>query len=263
MSLLLFATFSSRAQFGFTPVRDPGVRGQMKRMVYQQWNDWKPDPRWHTVWYPPFWVPRNVEGSVFWGVLHRRYWKGTDRRPYRKDGPFVQNYVSLIAQKQQDLKIEDSMKRVYNTYLKTYISMSGGEADIAWTIYFKKAFNREMKDITSKMNNLALRFPRAFNSYTTNSRFKEYTQYLEGIKQRVHIVHQLFVGRGERILDYLKILNDLESHNRIMNEHIADAIFKSKYPTPEEEKKYENMPPAPGAKSDKDIVIQIMSNWKF
>src|SRR4051794_1081454 len=118
-TFLILFIFSSYTGIGQTPVKDNANNGQAKRMVSQQWDDWQPTPE--TGW---FGIPKNLEGWFYWRVLHNGYYKGEDSRPYRPDGPFTQNYASLMLQEKDDAHIRDSVQKVMETNLATYVNMS-------------------------------------------------------------------------------------------------------------------------------------------
>src|SRR3978361_1220665 len=117
-------------------------------MVYEQWDDWQPDP--NTNWLG---LPKNLEGWIWWNLVYPGYYKGEDQRPYRSDGPFVQNQVSLYLQKQDDLQIVDTSDAVKATNLATYANMSGGDLDVAYDLYFKGKFQTHT---TVELDNMAL-----------------------------------------------------------------------------------------------------------
>src|SRR5450432_2446551 len=93
-----------------TPVQDKANNGQLKRMVFSQWDDWQPTPG--TDWLG---FPKDPVGWTYWRVLHHTYWKGEDQRPFTTGGQFQQNYLSLLAQKDLDSKMVDTTNAMMKT----------------------------------------------------------------------------------------------------------------------------------------------------
>ena len=62
INFLLF-TYFLKAQT-VTPVQDKANNGQLKRMVFNQWNDWQPTP--NTNWLG---IPKDPIGWAYWRVL--------------------------------------------------------------------------------------------------------------------------------------------------------------------------------------------------
>ena len=61
LMLLLPATLFAQA----TVVEDRANVGQLKRMVYEQWDDWQPSPETNWLGFPV-----NLAGFIYWRILH-------------------------------------------------------------------------------------------------------------------------------------------------------------------------------------------------
>ena len=221
-------TLATTYTFGQT-VTDHANNGQMKRMVFEQWDDWKPTPETGFLGFP-----KNLKGFLYWRVLHNSYYNGPDKRPYRAGGTFEQNYTSLALQEQDDQQIRDSMQKVMETSVATYVNMSGGAADVAWSMYFGKQFNQLLKEIPIRQLSIANKYPVAANKMSANRHYKEYLEYLDLTKDRLNAIHNSFIDKGDRILTYLEIQKDLKHHNQVMNNMINDYIRITKLPTTNE-----------------------------
>jgi hypothetical protein len=235
-----------------TPVKDNANNGQMKRMAHQQWDDWQPTPE--TNWLG---LPKDVEGWFYWRVLHNSYYKGEDSRPYRTTGPFAQNYASLTLQEKDDKIISDSMQKVSDTYLKTFISMSGGASDVAWSMYFGNQFNQ----LTTEILSIATKHPDAASKMLENKYYLEYVDYLEIVKDKIETIHNSFVDRGERIISYLEIQKEIQQRNTVMQAMIAKYIQLTKLPTVKQVKEIQKTKKI--EINDQEIIKKILVNFNF
>lgn len=253
---LAVSLFSIQTLVAQTPVKDNANNGQAKRMVSQQWDDWQPTPE--TGWLG---IPKNLEGWFYWRVLHKSYYKGEDSRPYRPDGPFIQNYASLTLQEKDDAHIMDSAQKVMETNLATYLNMSGGAADVAWSMYFGKQFDELTSEIPTRLLSISNKYPVAASKMANNSHYQEYLEYLEIQKDKLQTIHNSFVDRGERIVAYLEIQKQLQQRNKVMHRMISNYIQLTKLPTAE--KIEETRKKKPVTTNDSEIVKKILTNFKF
>src|SRR5699024_5367545 len=145
-------------------------------------------------------------GYAYWRWTHHSYFKGPDRRPYRAKGPFPKDYASLVLQSKDDKKIADSIHHVFKTKLATFTSMSGGAADLAWSIYFKKKFEHLFAEIPDNLYQLSLKNPKAFLRYTNSEDYEKFQVYFETAHDRVLAIHKSLMDKGSRIIKYMKIM---------------------------------------------------------
>lgn len=188
-----------------TPVQDPGLLGQYKRMVFKQWNDWQPDPT--TTWLG--W-PKNPEGWLFWRVLNRKYFKGKDLRHMKPGGVFYQHYGAVIEQGVKDENIKDTAYVTMKQSIATDINMTGGDADMPWNIYFKKKFEGLFKQVSDAFNYVQLHYPSQYSQMMQENNTMQLIRYFDITKGRIQAIHHAFVDRGERMNDYFSILKVLE-----------------------------------------------------
>ena len=258
MRMLFLVFFLFMVVFGFpqSPVQDKANNGQLKRMVYERWDDWQPTPE--TNWAG---LPKDPEGWFYWRVLHRQYYRGEDRRPYRPGGTFLQNYGSLTLQQLEDNKITDSMQKVAASEMATYVSMSGGDADVAWKVYFREEFEQLFNQVDSRLSEIAGRHPVAAKKMLENKGYLQYREYLAITQDRLYGIHHSYVDRGDRIVSYLHLLKDLRYRNAVMLQMISNYIKLTSLPPIErvsalrgKRLMYEN---------DAAIVKHILSTFKF
>lgn len=238
-----------------TPVQDKANNGQLKRMVFNQWNDWQPTP--NTNWLG---LPKNPIGWFYWRVLHHDYWKGGDKRPWKTGGQFQQNYLSLLAQKELDAKIVDTTKAMMETNLATALSMSGGIADLPYQLYFEKKFAGLFQDVTNYYQALQTKYPASFNLMMNSSNGKKYIEFLDVEKNRIETIHGLFVDRGSRMISYFNILHSLEPAVEEIKNYLRSYILLAELPPPQKIRQPEKSKISDAA--DAEIVRELLKNWK-
>ena len=253
INFLLF-TYFLKAQT-VTPVQDKANNGQLKRMVFNQWNDWQPTP--NTNWLG---IPKDPIGWAYWRVLHHDYWKGEDKRPWKTGGQFQQNYVSLLAQKDLDKKIVDTTNAMMQTDLATAVSMSGGVADLPYQLYFENKFADLYQDVTNYYEALQTKYPASFNLMMNSANGKRYVEFLDVEKNRIETIHGLFVDRGSRMISYFKILNELQPACEEIKNYVHSYMLLAQLPPPQ--KINEPKKPNISDSTDSQIVRELLKNWK-
>lgn len=239
-----------------TPATDPSNTGQLKRMVYDDWNDWQPDPGTHFFGI----IPNNVLGFFWWRIVNPGYYRGDDKRPYKPDGPFVQNTASLSVQKGTEGNIADSNEAINNTALATYINMNGGAADIPYLVYFKKQFANLAAAGMDFVQDLSIKNPRAYSRLIISKVYADYVERLDIQTSRIKTIHEAFVEKGARVLAYLEIKKQMEFQNEVLGHYVKNYLSAMTIPDSREIK-------AAGgtihSKNDAEIVKNILSTFKF
>lgn len=238
-----------------TPVQDKANNGQLKRMVFNQWDDWQPDPS--TNWLG---LPKDPIGWAYWRVLHHAYWKGEDKRPWKTGGQFQQNYLSLLAQKGLDKKMVDTTNAMMETNLATALSMSGGIADLPYQLYFENKFAGLFQDVTNYYEALQTKYPASFNLMMNSPNGKRYIEFLDVEKNRIETIHELFVDRGSRMVSYFKILNTLQPACKEIKNYIRSYMLLEELPSPQ--KIQQPTKPKISDATDAQIVRELLKNWK-
>lgn len=252
---LLFGGVRGRCQFSYDVVQDKPNNGQLKRMVFLDWDDWEPSTK--TI----LGIPLNAKGFLFWRVLNKRYFQGEDRRPYRLNGgPFIKNYADLLLQETSDNKITDTTEKIRNTQAATYLSMSGGEADVAYSLFFKKKFNDIYREVDEWLTGIQSESPKAFEACTNSPNFQKFMEYLEITKDRVQAIHESFVDKGIRLEAYITIYKELNDKYNVMSHYMAAQVQLAKLPS---QKELNSVGEVPVFSKDKQIVTHILSTYKF
>ena len=254
--VIIFLLSSWKIVFSqITIVQDKANNGQLKRMVFNQWDDWQPDPS--TNWLG---IPKNPIGWAYWRVLHHDYWNGEDKRPWKTGGQFQQNYLSLLAQKNLDQKMVDTTNAMMETNLATALSMSGGVADIPYQLYFKSKFDDLYQDVMTYFQALQTKYPASFNQMMNSQNGKKYVEFLDVEKDRIETIHELFVDRGSRMVSYFKILSKLQPACEEIKKYMHSYMLLAALPPPEkiQQPKRSTITDSTDAK----IVRELLNNWK-
>lgn len=235
-------------------VVDKPNNGQLKRMVMAQWNDWQPNPGTFLG------VPKNLMGFTFWQLLHRSYYKGSDLRPWKPTGPFVQNYASLLLQYEEDKKIRDLTKSIYETDLSTMVNMSGGELDLPYSLFFREKFNSLFKALDKDLGYIARNNPTLFNQLRQQEGFQSLMEWFDEAKDRAQVIHASFVDKGKRMEAYLDLLNEIRSKSSIFASYLQLHYALGKLPSLQD---IEQSTLPDNSKTDKQIVTDILKTWRY
>lgn len=235
--------------FGQSTVKDNTNNGQMKRMVFKKWNDWS--------------GYNKLVAWLYWSIIHNSYKKGGDKRPYRLDGPFEQNYASLYLQDQTDGKILDITNESYKTHVATYENMSGGTFDISYSLYFQHTFEVLTAQVTAIVDAIKTNNPSAYRLITNNLPYKDYLEFLDIEKDRINTIHAAYVDKGERIKAYLEIKNELKRRNNAILDIVYNTLQVSKIPTTEQVTQILKSSHPPVFNNDKAIIKGILEHYKF
>jgi hypothetical protein len=225
-------------------------------MVHEQWDDWQPDPGTHFFGL----IPNNVLGFFWWRIVNPGYYRGDDQRPYKADGPFVQNTASLSFQKNTDGTIADSSEAVSNTALATYTNMAGGVLDIPYQMYFKNQFKKLAVAGMEYVQDLSLKNPRAYARLIVSKVYADYVERLDIQTSRIITIHESFVEKGARVIAYMEIKKQMEFQNDVLGHYVKNYLSAMSIPdTP-------TIKAAGGkvhSKNDAEIVQHILSTFKF
>lgn len=221
----------------------------MKRMVFKKWNDWS--------------GYNKLVAWIYWSIIQRSYKRGGDKRPYRLNGPFEQNYASLVLQDQTDGKIMDLTNEAYKTHVATYENMSGGAFDLPYTLYFEKKFNTLTSAVTNVVDKIKTHNNLGYDFIVNNMPYKDYLEFLDIEKDRISNIHQSYVDKGERIKAYIEIKTELENRNAAILSIVYNLLQVSKIPTSSNVTQIQKSANPPVLNSDKAIVKDILKNYKF
>lgn len=236
-------------------VTDHANEGQLKTMVYEQWDDWQPNP--NTNWLG---IPKNFEGYIWWNWIYPSYYHGEDQRPFRLNGPFVANTASLTIQTGIDADIQDTTNAINNTNLATFINMSGGTFDVPYEMYFKKEFFKLTTVGVDYILKLSTSNKLAYTRLVASKVYADYMEELDIQTSRIATIHNSFVEKGARIIAYLDVKKRLGFSNEVLQNYIANYLPAMSLP---DTKAILNSPQKPKPTDDALIIKNIMSTYKF
>jgi hypothetical protein len=247
-----FCAFSSYLLSAQTIAKDDTNNGQMKRMVFQQWDDWS--------------GYNQLVALIYWNIIHKKYKNGDDLRPYMLGGQFEQNYASLTLQEQDDQKIMDTANKTMETHAATYISMTGGTLDIPYAIYFQNKFNAITTVVTRVVEQqIRTNDPVAYSLIQSSTDYENYLEFLVVENDRIQNIHNAYLDKGERIQSYIDIQTAIEDANKVIEKKITAIYALSKIPTINQVQNSvspQNIA-ASSVGSDANIVNNILKNWNF
>ncbi len=255
-SNLIFFWGESAWSQTLTPVVDRANNGQLKRMVYEQWDDWQPTP--DVNWLG---IPKDPAGYIYWRILHRSYWNGADRRPMRAGGPYMENYASLVAQELEDKKISETAQAIMETHTATYLNNSGGSLDIPYNLFFKNKYITIFDGITAQLSLIQQHYPAVFNEMWASDNFQEFLEYLTITQDRIENIHQSFLDKGKRITAYLSLLKELEYKKNVITKYISQYTVIATLPRQAAINAVGSRAIPPN--NDAEIVKKILQTHKF
>ncbi len=250
------------------PIRDPGLRGQLKRMVSTQWDDWKPNPHSYKVGIGKLSVriPYNVYGWTYWRTGSRKgYYKGKDRRPMRIGGPFDTHTAAAFQYKSSTEKEYDSVKVSAKKALSTDVSMRGGAFDIPYIMYFKSEYKDLFKIEKKAFKKVQTEYPEQWQKMLNEPKgtTKGLLEYFTLTKDRIKNIHKAFMDRGDRMILYFKILDQLEKKVSFTLNYCQVNVKVANFPTKQQLREAIRDNDVDYDASDKEIVRYILKNYDF
>lgn len=214
LTILIFITLKAHGQ-AVLALSDAANKGQLQRQVFERRDNW---------------APKGPVGAFYWKVLHRKYYKGGDLRPYRIAGPFEQNYLSLKAQQKQEAMIRDSLEAMAADERATYVSMMGGAMDFPWNFYYADRFRVLQGEVTGALKKAKRTDALAVMAVESSEGYKQYKQYVEVATDRLKTLHEAFLDMGERMLAYSRIEGEWEVRNKAVLGALARAKLLARLP---------------------------------
>lgn len=197
---LLLSSQMSTAQT-VIPATDKAIEGQLKRMVYIQWDDWRPRP---TSW----------SGFFYWNWTWRKYYRGNDKRPYKVGGNFEQDLGAYNWYKNDEADIQDEVTKEAQHDALEFAAKQGGVLDYPYNFYYKDIFDKLNAEIATEAGKLALFNAKAYELFIKDRYYKDYLEeFVPFIKERVETTHEGIAERGDRILSYIAIQRQYEEKN--------------------------------------------------
>lgn len=220
--ILIFIFLSGSGLYSqFGRINDPSIVAHHKRMVYQRWGDWKPDPRY------VFGIQTNVSYALIWGSLapsrNRRYKRGQDIRPLNATGEETMRQIEVDLQKKRAEEISASIDSLYKENLKDfeYYQPLTVSADPLWLLYYKSML-RPLSEFPEQPGNYSewgFSEPRHFTRLQQNGSLQLLQEKLDVCKDRLKISRESAMPRGKRILMYHATLLEWRELQAAITQH--------------------------------------------
>lgn len=256
---LLILPLKTEAQVKY--LNDPSIVAQHKRMVFEQWGDWRPYPKYL------FGIQTNFAYATVWGnwapSKNRKYKNGSDIRPLKPNGFEVKRYAELEIERNDANKIFERVNAIKGQNEKDFLHYTAVtvEIDPLWLLYYKKML-RPLNNFPENpsYSDLGIETQEKYNLLVQTGAIESLLEILHSLKDSYHQSRNMAMPRGKRILMYhdtlvgwRKFLDRMNSLNKKVdlsavryNENIYQTLF--------------NVQQNPS--DDKDIVEAVMLEYK-
>lgn len=206
--LFVLFGFSLQIQAQMRLLTDKSIVAHEKRMVFQQWGEFRPYPRYFLG------IQTNFAYACVWGWLapsrNRRYKRGADIRPLDADGLETQRYAGLVIQKNKAEYIKNSVDSIHQKAKDDFAHWTNltVDSDPLWLLYYKRML-RDVNEFPAEPQNYqewGLASEAIYQNLINTGNIKLLQQQLDIIKDKYHISRTLAMPRGKRFLMYHETL---------------------------------------------------------
>lgn len=242
-------------------INDEAVVAQEKRMVFQQWGDWKPRAKYIlgiqvSYWYGSVW------GDIYAPPENRRYRNGEDIRPLKPTGLETQRNGLVLTMKERadEIKVySDTLSSRARADFLHWTSLTS-QADPLYLLYYKRMLRplREMSDNPSNYIEWGFSTEESYQIARRNGTLNIIQRELELLKDDFRMATTVDMPRGKRFIKYHHILMGWRKLQRIIRsaDEIGITFKKSK-------QKLDALNTQPTVYlDDKAIVENIMEQYK-
>ena len=184
-------------------IHDRAIVAQQERMVYKEWDRDKFYPKPNRI----LGVPTNLLWYMTW-ALHPNYPK-TDRRPLSPQGEQTQRLALAVAMSISSDYYKKEADSIQLASGKELVRISGtfSEVDPLYQMYYKK----ELKPLENAGEEAFDDVPIAVQTYLQETgAFAWYQEEMERLAERYQLAKKLDMERGQRILMYHRILQEMK-----------------------------------------------------
>lgn len=213
--LLFFCLLIPFRLFAQSEIKDNAVTHQEQRMVFNNWDQNKFDPKAGFLSLNPYYW-------LVWGFFYPDYHK-TDLRPLSASGPQTQRLALAGAQSSEDDKYKLHADTVETTALSQIASQSGwlSDADPLWLLYYKSQFGPLLN--YSPATILGPLPPQVSSELVKDGLYNWYTGELASLKERLNGSRTTNQDRGSRILCYYRLLKEYQNLSGVWAIRTASA----------------------------------------
>jgi len=201
--LFIIAMMLPMHLFAQSEIQDKTVTHQEERMVFNNWDQNKFDPKAGFLSLNPYYW-------LVWGLFYPNYHK-TDLRPLSANGAQTQRIALVGVQSSEDNKYKLQSDTVKTTALSQIASQSGllSDVDPLWILYYKSQFNPLLNySATSILGPLP---PQVSAELVKDGLYSWYTGELASLKERLNGSRTCNQDRGSRIISYYRLLKEYQN----------------------------------------------------
>jgi hypothetical protein len=215
ISITILCLFLCGRLFAQSEVYDKAVVHQDQRMVFQQWDQDKFDPKAGFLSLNPYYW-------LVWGLFDPNYHK-TDLRPLSVTGPQTQRLalVGVMSSTDDQYKLHSDTART--TALSQIAGQSGllSDADPLWFLYYNRQFQPVLN--YSGAGLLGGLSPQVSAKLLSEGTYAWYANELSSLKERLQGARQTDMDRGSRIMAYYRLLKEYQGLAGVWSIRIASA----------------------------------------
>jgi hypothetical protein len=210
--IILLLPFRLLAQ---TAIQDKAVTHQEQRMVFNNWDQNKFDPKGGFLTLNPYYW-------LVWGLFYPNYHK-TDLRPLGPNGPQTSRLGLAGVQSTEDDHYKLHSDTVKTTALLQIAAQSGllSDADPLWLLYYKNQFSPLLNYSAASI--LGPLPPAVSHQLLKDGLYNWYTGELSSLKERLNGSRTTNQDRGSRILSYYRLLKEYQNLTGIWAIRTASA----------------------------------------
>lgn len=258
----MFISIFTFSQVSVKKLNDPAIVAQHKRMVFESWGNFKPDPKYVLG------IQTNFAYATVWGwmapSINRDYKDGSDIRPLKPTGIEVQRLAELEIQRSEADKIKKEADTIYKRNVQDFAHWTSAtvNADPLWLLYYK-AMLKPLRDFPENPQNFLewqLKDDKTYQTMKTNGSIDNLKEKLDLLKDQYSKSRTLDMPRGKRFLLYhetliewrkfIKQLRSFNQKNTLFLDY-KDLLVSIK----------SGLQPQP-SQTDIQIVQNIMSQYK-
>ena len=202
--LVLIGVWSINSFAQVKELNDPSIVAQHKRMVYDGWGDFRPNPKYVLG------IQTNFAYATVWGWLapskNREYKEGADIRPLKPTGLEVQRFVEMEVQRRESEKIKIAVDSLYTRNMQdfTHWTSATAEADPLWLLYYNRML-KTLKNFPDRPQNFlewGLKDASTYQNMLATGGITNLQRELDLIKDQYQNSRTLDMPRGKRFLMY-------------------------------------------------------------
>jgi len=237
-------------------IQDNAIIHQQQRMVFQQWDQNKFDPKKGFLDLNPYYW-------LVWGLFDPNYHK-TDRRPLSASGPQTQRLALVALQKSIDDKYKLHSDTVKSTALAQIASQSGFVSDVdpLWILYYKDQFQPLLN--YSAVAILGPLSPTVSAKLVSEGLYNWYSGELAMLKERLQGARSADMDRGSRIMAWFRLLVEYRKLAGVWNIRVAAAASDIQLTTRQQQLKNGTLDTGSWTpQTDTKIAAQVLLNAKY